>query len=134
MTTLGTYTIEADWLEEGALFLWGKRGQSIVPAEEVKDHLFAWHEPSFYGTFVETVEQDYRMGVKLSAQEAFDYFCHTPPLVHADYLWSETAEDLRQLSPYLRSALENGCFMPDYEQWKHGSLGWRLELPDEASP
>lgn len=132
MMTSINYRIEAEWLAEDALFLYGRRGAGVVPADELRDHLFAWHEPSFYGTFIETVELDYRAGVKLSAADAFSFFTETPPLVHAGYVWSDTVEDLRRLSPYLKAALDAGRFMPDYEQWQQGTLGWKLQLPAEA--
>ncbi|WP_058300922.1 DEAD/DEAH box helicase [Gorillibacterium timonense] len=132
MSLLGTYTVYAEWLEEGALFLYGANGLRSIDPSELKDHLFAWHEPSFYGTFIETTAVGFKEGVKLSAPEALDFFCHTPTLLHADAVFSEEAADLKLLAPSIEQALATGAFMPDFEQWKHGQLGWKLDLPAEV--
>ncbi|WP_438433981.1 DEAD/DEAH box helicase [Gorillibacterium sp. sgz500922] len=132
--TGSTYTVYAEWLEEGAMFLYGANGPRSVDPLELKDHLFAWHEPSFYGTFIETAEAGHREGVKLSAPDALDFFCRTPELVHAGIVYGGEAADLRRLAPHAEQALASGAFMPDFEQWKHGRLGWKLELPAELRP
>lgn len=129
----GTYTVHADTLEGGTLFLWGMRGNSVIDSFELKNHLFAWHEPSFYGTFIDTAELGYKEGVSLSPLQALNYFDGASFLVHGDSEWSRELKELMELAPAVREALVQGRFMPDYEQWKRGRLGWKLELPGELS-
>ncbi|MEO3946059.1 DEAD/DEAH box helicase [Gorillibacterium sp. CAU 1737] len=132
MSLLGSYLVHVDWLEEGALFLYGLNGPRGVDPAEMKDHLFAWHEPSFYGTFIEVSETGLHEGVKLAPAEALEFFRHTPPLVHGSAVLSPEAADLAAIAPAIEQALASGAFMPDFEQWKRGQLGWKLELPVEV--
>ncbi|WP_407083176.1 DEAD/DEAH box helicase [Paenibacillus aurantius] len=131
MITPSPYTVHADWLPEGALFLWGVRaGGGILDPEELKNHLFAYHEPSFYGTFIDTAEHEDRDGVALPALEALRYFCDTPALRHAEAKPGRELASLKAMAPMVLEALEAGRFVPDYEQWKQGRLRWKLGLPD----
>ncbi|WP_040950625.1 DEAD/DEAH box helicase [Gorillibacterium massiliense] len=134
MIASATYTVYAEWMDEGALFLWGSRGKGSIDAAELKDHLFAWHEPSFYGTFIQLHEMGYREGVKLPAEEALDYFCSTQELRHVSRVWSEEVAALKALAPAVKDALDHGRYMPDYEQFKRGSFGWKLTLPEALEP
>lgn len=132
MIALGATTVHATWLPSGALFLWGARGQGgTVDALELKQMLFAWHEPSFYGTFVETAEFGPREGVLLPAEEALGFWCDAPELAHASIVWSGEAAALRNAARAVRDALKADRIMPDFEKWKRGETGWKLALPDD---
>lgn len=132
MIASSAVTVICSWLPSGALFLWGSRSQhSSIDSLELKHQLFAWHEESFYGTFIDTADHLDKEGVILPAELALDYFCETVQLQHASLRWSPELEALRQLAPAVRQALEEGRCMPDFEKWKKGSLGWKLDLPDD---
>ncbi|CAK4836629.1 unnamed protein product [Aphanomyces euteiches] len=95
---------------------------------ELKNQLFAWHAPSYYGTFIETSEVAAKEGILLPAAMALDYFCNTSDLQHAVFTWSDELIELKQAAPAVREALIAGRCMPDYAKWKQGKLSWKLRL------
>ncbi|WP_231571291.1 SNF2-related protein [Gordoniibacillus kamchatkensis] len=135
MIDTATMTVNVEWMPGGSLFLWGARSTGGVwDAMELKHLLFAWHAPSFYGTFVETAEWQGKEGVELPAVEALDYFAEPAPAQHASIGWSREAAALRQLAHPVRRALTEGRFMPDYAKWRTGEIGWKLELDEDVRP
>jgi SNF2 family DNA or RNA helicase len=134
MTEIGTLTVHARWMSSGMLFLWGSRaGGGILEALDLKNLLFAWHKPSFYGTFLETEEWTGKEGVKLPALDALDYFCAPPFAEHIKLHWDTEAKALLGAAREVKEALIGGRFMPDFAQWKAARLGWKLQLPSGAS-
>lgn len=132
MIVAGPYTVHASWMPGGSLFIWGSRRQGgSVDAVELKYLLFAWHAPSFYGTFIETLEHGAKEGLILPAEEALHYFCDTSELQHASLEWAPETAPLKKASPAIREALAAGRVMPDYDKWRQGSIGWKLQLPEE---
>jgi SNF2 family DNA or RNA helicase len=132
MIDTATLTVNVGWMPGGSLFLWGARSSGGVwDAMELKHILFAWHAPSFYGTFVETAEWNAREGVELPALEALDYFAEPAPAEHAGAHWSREAAALKRLAQPVRRALAEGRFMPDYAKWRAGEIGWKLQLDEE---
>jgi SNF2 family DNA or RNA helicase len=116
----------------GSLFLWGTRKQGgSVDCTELKYLLFAWHSPSFYGTFIETMEYSSREGLVLPAEEALHYFCDTAELQHASLEWAPETAPLKNAAASIRESLSAGRVMPDYDKWRQGSIGWKLQLPEE---
>lgn len=133
MIALGLCTVHAAWKPNGSLFFWATRGQNgTVDAVELKYMLFAWHAPSFYGTFIDTAEFGPREGIALSSEEALDYFCDTAELQHARVEWDAETAALKDVAPAIRRALANGSIMPDYHKWREGILGWKLDLSGES--
>jgi SNF2 family DNA or RNA helicase len=100
---------------------------------DLKHILFAWHKPSFYGTFLETAELLQKEGVLLPALDALDYFCDPSHAQHMKLHWDENAAALLCTAPVIREALIQGRFMPDFLKWKAGQRGWKLELPPDAA-
>lgn len=132
MIETSTLTVHAGTLPSGALFFWGTRANGGVwDAMDLKHILFAWHKPSFYGTFIEPSEWNQREGVELQPLDALDYLCNPAPAGHLSIVWDKECTDLLNLAPAIRKALANGEFMPDYDQWKRGEIGWKLQLPEE---
>ncbi|MFC0215556.1 DEAD/DEAH box helicase [Paenibacillus chartarius] len=135
MIDTAVLTVNVEWKPGGSIFLWGARSTGGVwDAMELKQLLFAWHVPSFYGTFVETGEWRSREGIELPATEALDYFAEPTPAQHAGIAWSREAAALRQLAQPVRRALAEGRFMPDYAKWRAGEIGWKLQLEEELRP
>jgi SNF2 family DNA or RNA helicase len=132
MIVAGPYTVHASWMQSGSLFIWGSRRQGgSVDATELKYLLFAWHMPSFYGTFIETLEYTGKEGLVLPAEEALHYFCDTTELQHASLEWAPETAPLKKAAPSIRESLAAGKVMPDYDKWRQGVIGWKLQLPEE---
>ena len=129
MIATGAFKVHSSFVPPHSLFLWGTRENGApLDSAELRNQLFAWHAPSFYGTFIETMEWGKQSGVVLPASMALDYFCDTTPLQHTLLQWGDELTELRTHSPAIRDALLNGRCMPDYEKWIKGSLGWKLQL------
>ncbi|WP_165452661.1 DEAD/DEAH box helicase [Paenibacillus thalictri] len=132
MIDLNTLTVHARWLPAGSFFIWGTRANGGVwDAMELKNILFAWHQPSFYGTFLDTAEWSQKEGLTLPALDALDYFCEPAHAQHIKLQWDHETSALLHSAPAIKDALLGGQFMPDFTKWKHGQLGWKLKLgPD----
>ncbi|MEC0229101.1 DEAD/DEAH box helicase [Paenibacillus alba] len=132
MIETSALTVHVSSLPNGSLFLWGTRENGgIWDALDLKNMLFAWHRASFFGTFMEPSEWQNREGIELGPLEALDYFSDPQPVQHLRLSWQQDCADLIRLAPAVREALASGSFMPDYEKWKAGEIGWKLQLPEE---
>lgn len=133
MNASPSYHVHARWLPSGFLFLYAHRKSGgIADALELKHRLFAWHEPSFYGTFLDIREEQAQEGILLPASMALDYFCHPRQLIHSELEWSDDLQSLIRLAPWVKEAIEREAFIPDYSKWKQGLMGWKLELTDNS--
>ncbi|PYI52625.1 DEAD/DEAH box helicase [Paenibacillus flagellatus] len=125
-TKAAPITVHCKWIASGAFLLTAEQGGFALDAFSLKSLLFAWHEPSFYGTFIETLELDRREGALLPATEALAYFVAPAWNGHAPLRWSDEAKPLRDIARVMTEALEEGRIVPDFDKWKAGSWGWRL--------
>nr|WP_228551373.1 DEAD/DEAH box helicase [Paenibacillus sp. B01] len=99
----------------------------------LKDLLFAWHEPSWYGADIDYVESDPTRKAKpmlLRPLTALDYLLSPRPVRMLSLGWSSQAQELRAGAIRIREALESGGFEPDWSRWTDGARGWRFR--DEA--
>lgn len=55
------------------------------------------------------------------------------PVLHVEISWSEDLLHLQQAARLCLEALTEGWFVPCFERWKAGKLGWRLRLPEMGS-
>lgn len=132
MIETSALTVHVSSIPNGSLFLWGTRENGgIWDALDLKNMLFAWHRASFFGTFMEPSEWHNREGIELQPLDALDYFSDPQPVQHLQLSWHQDCADLMRLAPAVREALASGSFMPDYEKWKAGEIGWKLQLPEE---
>ncbi|MDQ0872535.1 SNF2 family DNA or RNA helicase [Paenibacillus sp. V4I3] len=132
MIETSALTVHVSSIPNGSLFLWGTRENGgIWDALDLKNMLFAWHRASFFGTFMEPSEWQNREGIELQPLDALDYFSDPQPVQHLQLSWHQDCADLMRLAPAVREALASGSFMPDYEKWKAGEIGWKLQLPEE---
>ncbi|OXM83208.1 ATP-dependent helicase [Paenibacillus rigui] len=127
-------TVHARWTAPGCFFVWGTRYKGgICDAYDLKNVLFAWHQPSFYGTFIEVSESMNVEGLQLPALEALDYFCSPGAVQHVSLEWTPELQELMRLAPHMKEALVQGRCMPDFTKWKAGELGWKLQLPEQVA-
>jgi SNF2 family DNA or RNA helicase len=132
--TTSAITVHARWIAPGCFFLYGSRHNGgVSDAYDLKSLLFAWHQPSFYGTFIDVTESMNIEGLQLSALDALDYFCSPSAVSHLKLDWSRELQELMRLAPHVKEALVQGRCMPDFTKWKAGELGWKLALPEHAA-
>jgi hypothetical protein len=107
-------TVHARWAPQGGFFLWGaRRNGGICDAYDLRDWLFAWHEPSFYGTFVEIIESQNIEGLLLPPLEALDYLVRPGIVQHQKLELTRELRELIQLAPHVKESLTQGRCMPD---------------------
>lgn len=128
--TKAPITVYCRWIASGAFWLRGEQGGRALDAPSLKSLLFAWHEPSFYGTFIDSLELDGEEGVLLPAPEAPDYFALPSWNGHAPLCWSDETAPLVGLSRSIAEALQSGKLVPDFAKWKAGGWGWKLRSAD----
>lgn len=134
MIDTGSISVNVRWAPQGGFFLWGTRHNGgICDAYDLRDWLFAWHAPSFYGTFIEVIEWMNLEGVLLPTLEALDYLAAPSTVMHQRLNYSRELDELMRLAPAVKEALTQGRFMPDFAKWKAGTLGWKLLLDEEAA-
>jgi SNF2 family DNA or RNA helicase len=126
--------VHGRWGRDQSFFLWGETAhQTELDAFTLKNYLFAWHSPSFYGTFIDTAERQRNEGVIVPARTALDVFCEPMGLQHVQLEYGGELARLVRLAPAVREALLAGRFMPDYTKWRAGEPGWKLQLPGETA-
>jgi len=128
-------TVYAKWIDE-RFFIWGEHRGFAIEAERLKRLLFAWHEPTYYGTFVDCVETEGKEGIAISAEDAVDFFAQPTWTESVEIRWGDTAQTVIEAASVIREALETARIVPDFQAWKAGSWGWKLRdgyRTDEAA-
>lgn len=91
----------------------------------LKQALFAWHEPSFYGTALEVRQMEGLELVLLPAEMVIPFFAEAKLLRHIEWVWDELAERLARVAPLLGTSLEEKRYLPSYEAaFESGKLQW----------
>ncbi|RXT15420.1 DEAD/DEAH box helicase [Ammoniphilus sp. CFH 90114] len=125
--------IYSRWVPHTGHLIWA-RNQGGYPLDvlELKTRLFSWHEPSFYGTFLETKDGEGWEGVLLSPKMSLDYFCNPSPLVHQQLEWSQETEQILELAPLLEQAITEKTYKPNFSLWQKGEWGWTFPISEES--
>jgi SNF2 family DNA or RNA helicase len=122
--------INSLWLEqEKSFFIYNNDHNMNV--EEWAATVFAWHEESFYGTFLTFETVDGTKGVLLSPWEALAFFALTPQNQFAAIQWDEQSEQFRQWAKQIVADIEQKRFMPDFTAWKQGAIAWKGTNDDD---
>src|SRR6478736_1530697 len=98
-----------------ALFYGALNTHHFVPGQSLKQRLFAWHAPSFYGTELEVRQIEEIELVVLPAEEVIPFFAEMHTLLHIEWKWDEQAEHLIRLAPALASSIEKRKYVPSFE-------------------
>jgi SNF2 family DNA or RNA helicase len=117
---------KAEYLDSKGMFIWVKNEQGRnLTVDEWKDAAFARHEASFYGTFVKKLEWKQYEGILLSPWMALDYFSQPNYNSLIPLSWENQATPFKNVANTLMDAILHGDFMPDFEEWKLGNIGWK---------
>ncbi|TYP68088.1 DEAD/DEAH box helicase [Paenibacillus methanolicus] len=130
-------TVNASLTAYGDALLYGTLSSySAAPGLLLKHRLFAWHEPSFYGTELEIRQAQGVELVVLPAEQVVPYFAERRLLAHVDWTWEAEAERLMKLAPALGRIMEERAYVPDLDVFRTGKLQWTWEnasLDEEAA-
>ncbi|MZP31054.1 ATP-dependent helicase [Heliobacterium undosum] len=123
------------WIPGRGFFLWTDRpfGYGTDPldrAQEWKFRLFANHESSFYGSFIDVEEREGQAGLLLPPGTALDFLLKPPVSDFFHWHWSPDVRELQRLALSVAIALAEKRWQPDYRLWLQGRRGLRLDLGD----
>lgn len=108
-------------------------GYGSVSGLNLKHALFAWHEPSFYGTelFVHRLEDI--EAVVLPSEMVLPFFTELNLLRHIEWAWDDLASRLLEIAPLLVKRIEEKKYHPSYEAFLADKLEWAWDEDSLAS-
>ncbi|MDR9857031.1 DEAD/DEAH box helicase [Paenibacillus sp. VCA1] len=120
-----TMTVHLRLTAHGDALVFGtNQTHRYVPGLQLKQRLFAWHEPSFYGTELEIRKVQEAELVVLPAEEVLPFFGDLKLLKHVAWEWDEQAEALIRLASPLYKSVRERRFNPSLAAVQAGRLQW----------
>jgi SNF2 family DNA or RNA helicase len=115
--------LHTKWLQ-GNMVIWATRQEKRVHVNDWKPLLFTWHQPSFYGTLLES---DEHQNVYLNAGDAFVLFNRYPDFFIAEQQWDEDSLGVVKEANQVFNLMKKERIIPDYESWKEGIWSWKAD-------
>ncbi|MBD0383234.1 DEAD/DEAH box helicase [Paenibacillus sedimenti] len=132
-TKLHDMTLHVLLTDSGDALLWGLQDGRDVPGDKFRKLLFAWHEPSCYGTTLE-LQQAGELAVTVLPPEMVLPFFAEPNFM--DVLrWeggNEAVKRLLDIAPVLYREAQAGRYVPSYRAFRNGKLQWTWETGSES--
>ncbi|MCS7464294.1 DEAD/DEAH box helicase [Paenibacillus doosanensis] len=125
-------TLHAMLTDSGDALLWGEKSDYPVAGESFRKLLFAWHEPSCYGTALELQQAGELTVTVLPAEMVLPFFAS--PGFMSIVRWhtgNETAAALLASAPLLIKAARDGHYVPNYNSYRNGRLEWTWDRGSE---
>ncbi|QHT63707.1 DEAD/DEAH box helicase [Paenibacillus lycopersici] len=121
-----TLNIQVNLTEHGDALIHGSLPSAHASGLFVKQRLFAWHEPSFYGTELDIEKlQDELELIVLPAEMVIPFFADRRLLMkHIDWRFEGDAARLAAIAPLLESCIAERKYMPSFAAYKAGKLRW----------
>jgi SNF2 family DNA or RNA helicase len=120
-----TITIQVTLDQHGNALILGLLGMhSRASGLDLKQRLFAWHEPTFYGTDLSILTIDGIEFIVLPSEQVIPFFAELELLQHIEWEWGDKAEQLRKLAPIFAAHIEEKKYMPSYSAFQTGKLQW----------
>lgn len=99
-------------------------------ATRLRQVLFAWHKPSWYGAEVEETSLEGRGVLAVPPLLALNYLNSPKPVRLLTLQWTERAKRLMELASIGHRVLMNGWFIPDWGRWTEQNRAWKAAFPD----
>ncbi|MFB9274056.1 DEAD/DEAH box helicase [Cohnella cellulosilytica] len=99
-------------------------GYGSVSGIALKQALFAWHEPSFYGTELVVHALEEIEAVVLPSEMVVPFFAEPNLLRHIEWEWDDRGERLLGLAPLLAHRIGEKKYHPSYEAYLADKLEW----------
>ncbi|UVI30682.1 DEAD/DEAH box helicase [Paenibacillus spongiae] len=127
---LETITIQVSLTTHGDALIYGSIPSYHAPGLFMKQRLFAWHEPSFYGTELDIQTIQEIELVLLPSEQVIPFFAEGKLLQHVEWIWDEDAAPLLQLASVLAACIEEKKYAPSFPAYRTGKILWSWD--DEA--
>src|SRR5688500_12831793 len=116
-----TITVYASLTTHGDALLYGMSGTGdFLSGVSLKQSLFAWHSPSFYGTELEVQQVEGLELVLLPAEQVIPFFAENTVLEHVEWIWEEQAGLLVKLAPLLAAEIKVHRYVPSFSAFRSG--------------
>jgi SNF2 family DNA or RNA helicase len=120
-----TINVYASLTTHGDALLYGMSGTGdFLSGVSLKQSLFAWHTPSFYGTELEVQQVEGLELVLLPAEQVIPFFAENTVLEHVEWIWEEQAGLLVKLAPLLAAEIKVHRYVPSFSAFRSGRLEW----------
>ena len=120
-------SVYSEWLPGKGFMLWAGDSDHKTVFHELKYLLFARHKATYYGTFVDTGNHRGREVLYLSPLTSLDFFTTRTWSGEVTWQWSDEIRTLMETAPLFRKALAGGYWKPDFDKWREGRRGWRMD-------
>ncbi|UJF32608.1 DEAD/DEAH box helicase [Paenibacillus hexagrammi] len=127
-------TLHAVLTDSGDALLWGLQDGREMSGHTLRKLLFAWHEPSCYGTKLELQQAGDVSVTILPAEMVLPFFAE--PAFMDMLRWKHEDElviKLLEAAPLLYREAREGRFIPSYKAYRSGQLQWIWEEKPEES-
>lgn len=117
---------------QGDALLYGHRANrnTAMSGLALKHRLFAWHEPSFYGTELEVMQVQHTELILLPAEQVLPFFAELELLSSIEWEWAGHGPALVRLTPVLSACLEQKQYIPSLPAFHEGKLEWSWDNTD----
>ncbi|NEW06748.1 DEAD/DEAH box helicase [Paenibacillus sp. SYP-B3998] len=132
-TKLHDMTLYATLTDSGDALLWGFQDGRELSGENFRKLLFAWHEPSCYGTALELLQAGEFIVTVLPVEMVLSFFAE--PNFMDVLRWeggNEAAKRLLEVAPILYQEAQTGPYAPSYAAFQQGSLLWTWDAEAEG--
>ncbi|SDM83671.1 Superfamily II DNA or RNA helicase, SNF2 family [Paenibacillus sp. yr247] len=132
-TKLHEMTLYMALTESGDALLWGLQDGRDVSGEKFRKLLFAWHEPSYYGTTLDLQHAGDLTVTVLPVEMVLPFFAD--PYFMDILCWeggNESTKILLEVAPILFREAKTGRYLPSYNAFRNGNLLWTWDTKTDA--
>ncbi|MDQ0062223.1 SNF2 family DNA or RNA helicase [Paenibacillus harenae] len=131
-THVDTAKVTVTLTTQGDALLYGHKANRISALNGLvlKQLLFAWHEPSFYGTELEVMQVQNTELILLPAEQVIPFFSELELLSSMEWEWAGHGPAIVQLAPLLAANLEEKRYIPNLSAFLEGKLEWSWDDKD----
>ncbi|TXK85062.1 DEAD/DEAH box helicase [Paenibacillus sp. N3.4] len=131
-TKLHDMTLYVTLTNSGDALLWGLQDGFDMPGDSFRKILFAWHEPSYYGTALDQQQAGDVTVTILPVEMVLPFFAN--PTFMDVLRWdggNEAAKQLLEVGPYLYEEAKSRRYVPSYRAFQSGNLQWTWDSSTE---
>lgn len=124
-TKLHDMTLYVTLTESGDALLWALQDGQDIPGDTLRKLLFAWHEPSYYGTTLDLQQAGELTVTVLPVEMVLPFFAEPGFMDILRYDdGNDVAKALLEVAPLLYQEAKKGRYVPSYNAFRKSQLLW----------
>ena len=125
--------LDGMWTEIEDKFVFVLRADGLKDSTygQLRNLLFSWHEPSWYGTMIEETKLNGRTILMLNSEQALQFLTYSQPNNFINIIYADHLISYQKLAHLYEQALIHGWFIPDTLNWSREHSAWRIQLPEQ---